>query len=75
MEKLAENHRQYGGSKTKLKTRDFHARVSVLLLRAIIIKKMGWIAIAGLEWGGSLQANRTMKTSCRDQLLDKDFGS
>ena len=54
MEKLAENHSQYGRSKTKVKTRGFHARVSVLLLRAIIIIiiiKMGRRTIAGLEWG------------------------
>ena len=42
-------------SKTKLKTLYFHARVSVLLLRAIIIiiiiLKMGRRTIAGLEWG------------------------
>ena len=60
MEKLAETHTQYGWPKTKLKTRAFHARVSVLLLGAIIIiiKKMGWRTISGLEWEGSLQANR-----------------
>ena len=51
MEKLAETHTQYGWPKTKLKTRDFHARVSVLLLRANIIII---IKIIKKKWVGEL---------------------